>query len=71
MTAAEWKAANGDAPMPPGLVTPFVWIQPRTDAELLKRLAEARDYNVNERERENLCSAAHDRLKALLTEREL
>ena len=42
-----------------GLRKDWKWIQPKTRAELLQRLAEARDYAVNERERENLCSCAH------------
>lgn len=50
----------------PGLANPWVWIQPRTDKELLERLAQARDYNVHERERENLCSVAHYRLAELM-----
>lgn len=50
----------------PGLAKPWVWIQPRSDAELLRRLRDARDYKVHERERENLCSVAHSRLQELL-----
>ncbi len=33
--------------------------------ELLKRLADARDLNVPERERENLCSLAHGAITKL------
>jgi hypothetical protein len=49
----------------PGLAQPWRWIQPRNDEELIKRLFEAADYMVHERERENLCSVAAYRLKAL------
>lgn len=37
----------------------WTWVQPRTREELLMRLADARDLRVPERERENLCGAAH------------
>jgi hypothetical protein len=46
----------------PGLTHPWVWIEPRTDAELIERLLQAAKYNVLERERENLCSVAAHRL---------
>jgi hypothetical protein len=49
----------------PGLAQPWRWIQPRNDEELIKRLQQAADYMVHERERENLCSVAAYRLKAL------
>ena len=35
------------------------WTQPRDLDALLKRLADARAFNVPERESENLCSAAY------------
>jgi hypothetical protein len=35
----------------PGLAQPWRWIQPRNDEELIKRLFEAADYMVHERER--------------------
>ena len=50
----------------PGLAKPWVWIQPKNDVELYRRLCHGRDYNVNERERENLCSVAADRLHELM-----
>lgn len=50
----------------PGLAKPWRWIQPRTDAELIERLIQAREYNVHERERENLCSVAAERLQQLI-----
>ena len=53
----------------PGLARPWKWTQPANDQELLERLAQARDYRVCERERENLCSVAHGRLAALLSDR--
>lgn len=53
----------------PGLAKPWAWIQPNDDAELIDRLLQAADYNVHERERENLCSVAAHRLKDLLAER--
>ena len=49
----------------PGLARPWIWIQPKTDAELIHRLIEAREYAVHERERENLCSVAAGRLREL------
>ena len=49
----------------PGLAKPWAWIQPKNDAELVRRLCQARDYRVHERERENLCSVAASRLHAL------
>lgn len=52
----------------PGLAVPWKWVQPPTDAELIERLLQARDYAVHERERENLCSCAAVRLKQLLLE---
>ena len=50
----------------PGLAVPWVWIQPRTDDELIERLIQAREYNVHELERENLCSVAAGRLQRLI-----
>lgn len=41
-----------------GLATPWQWVQPRGHDELVKRLLEAADFRVHERERENLCSCA-------------
>lgn len=38
---------------------PWTWVQPRDRKDLLLRLADARDFAVPERERENLCSVAH------------
>ena len=58
MTHTEWHRLNPDIPMPYGIREPWVWHQPKDRAELLKRLAEARDMKVHERERENLCSCA-------------
>ena len=42
-----------------GLATPWKWIQPSGSVEIKQRLLEARDFNVHERERENMCSVAH------------
>ena len=47
-----------------GLITPWKWVQP-TNSELVSRLIEARELNVHERERENLCSVAAGRIVAL------
>ena len=44
--------------IPIGLRKPWRWVQPQTTTELINRLIEARDFNVHERERENLCSVA-------------
>ncbi len=52
-----------------GLRKPWAWYQPRGTDEILKRLFEAREYAVDERERENMCSVAHGeivRLRALI-----
>jgi hypothetical protein len=57
--------------MPPGLIGPWEWIQPRTLADILSRLRVARDCRVPERERENMCSVAHDTIAKLETERNL
>lgn len=65
MTTAEWDRLNPGIPMPCGLRDPWTWHQPKDRAELLQRLAEARDLNVNERERENLCSVAHGEIQML------
>ena len=40
------------------MAEPYVWVQPKDRDDLIRRLALARDLNVPERERENLCSAA-------------
>ena len=37
----------------------WTWVPPKNRDELLTRLAEARDLNVPERERENLCAVAY------------
>lgn len=50
----------------PGLAVPWIWIQPRNDAELIERLKQASEYMVHERERENLCSCAAIRLRELI-----
>ena len=55
--------------MPPGLREPWEWIQPLTIKEILSRLRVARDCRVPERERENLCSVAHETIEKLLAER--
>lgn len=47
---------------PVGLRKPWVWMQPKDQAELVQRLLEAREYAVHERERENLCSMAYEAL---------
>lgn len=44
---------------------PWVWVQPKNQDELLERLALARDTAVPERERENLCAAAHTEIVRL------
>jgi len=49
----------------PGLAAPWKWIQPRGTDEILKRLADARDLAVPERERENMCSVAHGEITRL------
>lgn len=41
-----------------GLAIPWKWVQPQGLDELVKRLEDAADLNVHERERENLCSCA-------------
>lgn len=41
------------------------WMQPVDRAELLQRLADARDLDVSARERENLCSTAHGEIVRL------
>lgn len=45
--------------------TAWTWVQPADRAELLTRLANARDFAVPERERENLCSVAHGEISTL------
>lgn len=49
---------------------PWVWVQPKDRAELLQRLADARDLAVPEKERENLCACAHEALFKAEQERE-
>jgi len=44
---------------------PWTWIQPRDTDDLVRRLLEASDLAVPERERENLCSCAHAAIKGL------
>ena len=43
----------------------WTWVQPKNQDELLARLADARDLNVPERERENLCACACAEIKRL------
>jgi len=40
----------------------WTWVQPTSQANLLKRLADARDLDVPAREMENLCACAHDEI---------
>lgn len=54
--------------LPPGLRKPWQWEQPRGDDELLARLRDGFMLAVHERERENLCSVAHGRIKAMREE---
>ena len=42
-----------------------VWVQPPDRAARLQRLADARDFDVPSRERENLCSVAHGEITRL------
>jgi hypothetical protein len=49
-------------------MTEWQWSQPATQAELLQRLADARDLAVPERERENLCACAHAEIARLQEE---
>lgn len=49
--------------VPIGLRKPWQWIQPKGTTELINRLIEARDFNVHERERENLCSVAAGKIE--------
>ena len=44
----------------------WTWIQPVGIDALLSRLADARDFAVPERERENLCSVAHGEISRLV-----
>ena len=53
---------------PVGLCKPWQWVQPRNDDELLARLRDGFMLAVHERERENLCSVAHGRIKAMREE---
>ena len=43
----------------------YKWTQPKDLDALLERLADARDLNVPERERENLCSVAYETIVKL------
>ena len=54
--------------LPLGLRKPWQWEQPRGDDELLARLRDGFMLAVHERERENLCSVAHGRIKAMREE---
>jgi hypothetical protein len=47
----------------PGLAKPWIWIQPKNDADLIRRLIEAREYAVHERERENAMPKPPGRLR--------
>ncbi len=47
-------------------MTEWKWKQPQTQAELLARLADARDLAVPERERENLCACAITEINRLI-----
>jgi hypothetical protein len=49
-------------------VTPWTWVQPKNRDELLTRLADARDLNLPERERENLCACAYTEILKLVHE---
>ncbi len=51
-------------------MTPWTWVQPKDQAELLARLAKARDLNVPERERENLCACAHTEIVRMVAQLE-
>ena len=53
---------------PLGLRKPWQWEQPRGDDELLSRLRDGFMLAVHERERENLCSVAYGRIKAMRAE---
>jgi hypothetical protein len=46
----------------------WAWAQPKSQDELLLRLSDARDLNVPERERENLCACAIAEIKRLQQE---
>lgn len=43
----------------------WTWVQPKDQDDLLARLADARDLNVPERERENLCACAYTEIRRL------
>lgn len=45
---------------------PWIWVEPIGIDALLLRLADARDFAVPERERENLCSVAHGTITKLV-----
>lgn len=44
---------------------PWRWMQPLNREALLSRLADARDFEVPARERENLCGVAHGEISKL------
>lgn len=52
----------------PQTATPWTWVQPKNQAELLTRLADARDLDMTERERENLCACAYTEITRLQRE---
>ena len=52
----------------PGLAKPWCWIQPKGTDEILRRLLDAREFSVDERERENMCSVAHGEIVRLRDE---
>ena len=45
----------------------MTWVQPKTQAELMSRLADAVMLKVSERERENLCACALTEIRRLST----
>ena len=57
-----------DNKLPLGLRKPWQWVQPHGDDELLARLRDGFMLAVHERERENLCSVAHVRIKEMREE---
>jgi len=50
---------------PLGLRQPWQWVQPHGTAEIKRRLLEARELRVHERERENMCSVAFGEIERL------
>ena len=67
ITKAKQRAAQREDQMTKQLPADktWAWVQPRDRAALLQRLAEARDFAVPARERENLCSVAHGDISKL------